>query len=420
MPHDHNTLIRDPETLKVASRALIIGMIITCFKFGVFFLTNSVAVLSDALESIINVVAAAVMLYSIWYSTRPPDETHPYGHGKVEFLAIGFEGWMILFAALTIIWTSIERFFTGITPQRLNLGLGLLFAIGILSAALAVYVIAMGRRLGNDVLLADGKHLATDVISTFAVLLGLILVRATGWYWLDPLIALAVAACILPISWRLLWQSIDGLMDKSDPHDLKRITDTLDHEIELNNIVSYHKVRSRHVGAFHWIDMHLQVIDSLTVAESHALASEIEHRIERLFQKANATAHIEPAITDAPQEPDANAPCPTPGSKTTPNFTSDPENVPSEPLIKQDESESAQPINTEEQTVAEVLDEMNPPTDHESQATSKDNQADQPTDNPPSLDGAYELSDPDIKPTLDPTDDPSSTDTSFKPPRPGA
>ena len=403
---------QDPESLKVAARVLVIGFVIAAFKFGVFFLTNSVAVLSDALDSIINVVAASVMLYSIWYSTRPPDETHPYGHGKVEFLAIGFEGWMILFAGITIIWTAIERFITGTSPRFVGTGLGLLFAIGLLSAGLAWYTGMMGKKLNNDVLAADGKHLMTDVVSTFAVLVGLVLVKATGWFWLDPLIALVVGGFILSVSWRLLWQSIDGLMDKSDPHDLQTITDVLDEQIKQGRIRSYHKVRSRHMGDFHWIDMHLQVEPSLSVADSHALASQIEHRVEGKFEKANATAHIEPAAEGEACKPDADAPCP---SETSADQSSD-------QAAKQNIAEAKTGSVVASDDVVEALEQLagtSPETDTHGGATEThhDKAAEQSGDDaeqnvaakPYETKGESENAQEDLP-----------SDNSFKPPQPGA
>ena len=282
------------DTLRIAGRIMAFGVVITILKFIVFYFTNSVAVLSDALESIINIVAAAAMLYSVWYSNRPADKTHPYGHGKVEFLTIGFEGTLILSAGIVIAVTAIYRLVHGIEPQKLGLGLTLLFIVGILTAALAAYALKMGSKFKNEIITADGKHLATDVLSTVGVFVGLLLVHFTNWAWLDPLVALFVAAGILTMSWRLLWQSIDGLMDRSDPHDQATILAILDDEIDQGSILSYHKVRHRHTGSFHWVDMHLQVQADLTVQRAHEITSAIELRIEQALGQANATAHVEP------------------------------------------------------------------------------------------------------------------------------
>jgi cation diffusion facilitator family transporter len=279
---------------RVALHAILAGLVITLMKFGIFWMTNSVAILSDALESIINIVAAGIMLYSVWLSNRPADKGHPYGHGKVEFLAVGMEGWLILFAGLLIAIEAVRRLFTGTELTHLGAGLWMLLCVGIVSAALAGYVWWSGRKYQNEPLVADGKHLMTDVASTAGVLVGLMLVRWTGWGWLDPIVAILVAGLCLVVSWRLLWKSFHGLMDGSDPGDDSTICTILDDEKTAGHILGYHKVRLRHNGPFHWVDMHIQVDGGMNVADSHTLASRIECRIEAALGRANATAHVEP------------------------------------------------------------------------------------------------------------------------------
>jgi cation diffusion facilitator family transporter len=287
----------DPNQLyveRVALHAILAGLLITAMKFGIFWMTNSVAILSDALESIINIVAAGIMMYTVWLSNRPADKDHPYGHGKAEFLAVGMEGWLILFAGLLIAIEAVRRLFTGTQVTHLDTGLWMLLGVGLLSAALAGYVWWSGRRYRSDPLIADGKHLMTDVASTAGVLLGLLLVKWTGWHWLDPLVAILVAGLCLAVSWRLLWKSIHGLMDTSDPADDKAIRAILDDEKSAGHVLGYHKVRHRHNGPFHWVDLHLHVDGQMNVVDSHALASRIEGRIEAALGRANATAHVEP------------------------------------------------------------------------------------------------------------------------------
>ncbi|MCC6683012.1 MAG: cation transporter [Phycisphaeraceae bacterium] len=279
---------------RVALRALAAGIVITLLKFGLFAMTVSVAVLSDALESIINIAAAGMMCYAVWYANRPADRDHPYGHGKVEFLAVGLEGWLILTAAVIIAYEAIRRLIWGHEVQRLTFGVIGLAVLGVATAALAIYVMRAGKQYESPTLAADGKHLMTDSISTWAVFLGLLLVRWTGKMWLDPVVAIIVAGCILFVSWRLLWQSVHGLMDRQDPADDKRLRAILDDEVSRGAIKGYHKLRHRHSGSFHWVDMHLQVDGNMTVTAGHELASRIEGRIERELGQANATAHIEP------------------------------------------------------------------------------------------------------------------------------
>jgi cation diffusion facilitator family transporter len=292
---------------RVAAIALIAGVVLTGLKLLVYWVTQSVAVLGDALESIINVAAAGVMLYSMTQASRPADADHPYGHGKVEFLAVGLEGWLILIAGAVIAVEAIGRLLSDTGPRQLGLGLTLLALVGALDALLAGFIWHMGRRFKNDVLRADGRHLMTDVVSTAGVLVGLGLVRWTGWDWLDPVVALIMAGLIGIASWRLLWHSVQELMDRRDPEDDRLIREILDAEAASGTIWGYHKLRHRHAGAFHWVDLHLQVEGEMTVHQGHTIASRIEHRIEQALGRANATVHLEPAqdqaMSPSPGEP---------------------------------------------------------------------------------------------------------------------
>jgi len=279
---------------RVAVHAVVAGAGIAALKFTVFAFTDSVAVLSDALESLINIAAAVAMLYAIRVSNRPADHEHPYGHGKAEFMAVALEGWLILIAGVFIAVKAAGRLISGEAPSNLGFGIGGLAAIGVLDLLLAVYVSRAGRRYNNPPLAADGKHLFTDVLSTAGVIVGLALVHVTGRAWLDPVAAIVIASLIFFTSWRLLWQSVQGLMDRSDPEDQAAIRAILDRELAAGRIHGYHKVRHRHQGRFHWVDMHLQVDPGMSVADAHALASRIEAQIEAELGPANATAHIEP------------------------------------------------------------------------------------------------------------------------------
>jgi len=294
-----------PNVQRVALVALGAGAVLMLAKIGVYLLTDSVAVLTDALESVINIVAAGAMFFAIRYANRPADRDHPYGHGKIEFMVVGLEGWLILFAGLWIGYEAIARFLSHNQPQHLGWGTGVLAVIGLADAALTFYVLRMGKRYHNAPLLADGRHLLTDVVSTVGVIVALVLVQWTGWTKLDPIVAVLLAGVILFMSWRLLWQSAAGLMDRSDPADDAAVRAILDEEVAAGVIRSYHKVRHRHTGAFHWVDLHVQVDGDLSVRQGHALASRIERRIEESLGDANATAHVEPAESNS-DSPDAS------------------------------------------------------------------------------------------------------------------
>ena len=281
---------------RVAFVALVAGVLITGLKFFAYLTTDSVAVLSDALESIVNILAASFMIYALWLSSRPADESHPYGHGKVEFIAVAFESLFILAAGILIAITAILRLISGGEPRQLTTGLVLLGVIAVLSAVLGSFVYIAARRYENQVLGADAQHLFTDVLTTGGVWVGLLLTHLFGFSWLDPLVAITIAGVITVGGLRLLRPAIDGLMDRSDPHDGRLIERILDEEVAGRKIFGYHKVRHRHNGTFHWVDLHLQLSASLTVAEAHDTASRIEGRIEEALQPGNATAHIEPCL----------------------------------------------------------------------------------------------------------------------------
>lgn len=279
----------------MARIALAAAVLLVFAKAAVFLLTRSAAALSDALESLVNIVAASVALYSLWLSSRPADSNHPYGHGKAEYMAVALEGALVLIAGVAIVVESIRRLLS--PPTLGSLGIGTIANIGICLAAggLALYVWRAGRRMKSEVLLADSKHLASDVVTTAGVIVGFLLVRATGLVWIDSALAMLLAAVIVWTGWRLVGRSIDGLMDRADPADFALVDSILFEEQEQGAIAGRHKVRVRRQGDFRWVEMHLQVRPEMTVRESHALASRIEHRIEQAFGRANATAHVEPA-----------------------------------------------------------------------------------------------------------------------------
>jgi cation diffusion facilitator family transporter len=290
---------------RVAKHAIIGGALITLLKFAVYWYTNSVAVFTDAMESIINIAAAGFVLYSLRMSLKPPDLNHPYGHGKIEFIARMVEGWLILTAAVVILYSAFGRFFDSGLINEANLGVGMiaLGVVALLSAALAGYVFYSGWKHESRVLMDDGKHLAADVASTLAVILGLAAVKASGAAILDPIVAVLVAGVILFISWQILLQASRGLMDETDPQDVARICKVLDEEVAKDAIRGYHKIRLRHQGSYHWVDMHLQMDAKTTVEQAHRTATLIERRVIQALGRGNATAHVEPYDPKRAEQP---------------------------------------------------------------------------------------------------------------------
>lgn len=278
--------------------ALLGASLITAGKFAAFVVTDSAAVLSDALESLVNVAAAGFLVFTVRLAHKPADRDHPYGHGKIEFIGVGIEGGLILAAGLFIAYESIRRLITAQPPVNLDIGIWILVALSIVNFLLASWLMRVGRTCDSPAMIADGRHLMTDVVTTGCVVTGLVMVRWTGLAWLDPVFALLMVVYIFYTSTRLILQSASGLMDQIDPKDDRLIREILDDEVSQGRIDGYHKVRHRHQGSFHWVDMHLQMDPGMTVRDGHRLASRIESRLEEALGQANATSHIEPSSTE--------------------------------------------------------------------------------------------------------------------------
>jgi cation diffusion facilitator family transporter len=297
--------------------SLVVGVTLLVVKFVAYFLTGSAAVFSDAMESIVNVAASSFALYSLVLAHAPPDESHPYGHGKVEFFSGGFEGGMILLAAVVATVKAIDDLVRGaqLAGARLDWGLVLMGATLPVNGLVGLFLVRTGRRKGSVTLVADGHHLMTDAITSVVALAALGVVRLTGWRYADPIGAMAVSVYIARTGLRLLRQAVGGLMDRQDVEDealLRRILDGhLGPAGAEPRICGYHKLRHRHSGRYHWVDFHITVPADLDIARAHKVASAIEYEIEQALGEGNATAHVEPC-----EEPGC-ASCGAPGEAAT-------------------------------------------------------------------------------------------------------
>lgn len=302
MPHRSiDPTIARAET-RAAGLSLGVAIALMAIKFIAYALTGSAAVFSDALESIVNVLAGGFALFAVVLAHRPADKTHPYGHGKVEFLAAGFEGGMILLAAAVIAWRAVESIIHGPAVARLDLGLLLILIATIVNGAVGLLLVRAGRKNGSITLEADGKHLLSDAVTSVAVIAILLLVRFTGAAILDPIGAILVAFYLVWVSIDLLRRSAAGLMDAQDAADDAMLREILDSHISPNGkapqICSYHKLRHRHTGRYHWVDFHLMVPAEMDVKQGHDIASVIEGEIERALGVGDATAHVEPCTDE--------------------------------------------------------------------------------------------------------------------------
>ena len=290
---------------RAALLALVVGVALTAVKFTAYFLTGSAAVFSDAMEGIVNIAAAGFALYSIVLAHQPADENHPYGHGKVEFFSAGFEGGMILVAAVVASAKAADDLLRGtqLATARLDLGLLLMASTLPVNAIVGVYLVRTGRRRSSLTLVADGHHLMTDAITSVVALAALAVVRFTGWRYADPIAAFLVSFYIARTGVRLLRQSVAGLMDRQDAADETLLRGILDAHLGPSGkepqICGYHKLRHRHSGRYHWVDFHITVPPDWNVDRGHRVASAIEHEIELALGEGNATAHVEPCSADA-------------------------------------------------------------------------------------------------------------------------
>lgn len=286
---------------RAAVGSLTAAIALLLLKFVAYFVTNSSAVFSDAVESIANVAAAAFALYALHMAHRPADDDHPYGHGKIEFLAAGFEGSMIVTAALVAVLRAVDAILhrgRDLEIAHLSLGITLLLTALVVNGLLGWMLLRIGRRAESATLKADGHHLLSDALTSVVAIGGLVTVGALGWRYADPTAALLVAGYIGFVGIGLMRGAVSGLMDEQDQDDERMIRQILDSHLgpagAPPRICSYHKLRHRHSGRYHWVDFHVMVPSTWNVRQAHSIASAIEVEIESALGLGNATAHVEP------------------------------------------------------------------------------------------------------------------------------
>jgi cation diffusion facilitator family transporter len=274
------------------------AVVTLALKTAAYFLTGSVGLLSDAAESIVNLLAALTAYLSLRYAAKPVDESHTYGHEKIEFFSSGLEGVLILTAAGMIAWYAVQRLITGGKPEALGLGLMLSLAAAAINGVVAQILLRYGRKYQSIVLEADGRHLMTDVWTSVGVVAGLSLVWATeraGWalYQLDPIIALVIAANIVWTGYDLIRRSFNGLMDHALPEaEQAAVREAI--ETHLGPGMTFHALRTRQAGSRRFVDFHLLVPGRYTVQHAHALTGVIEDAVRATLPGLEVTVHIEP------------------------------------------------------------------------------------------------------------------------------
>jgi cation diffusion facilitator family transporter len=285
----------DPRTRwRAALVSLVTALLLLAVKFWAYAVTRSQAVFSDALESIVNVIAAAFALGGLVYAVRPADRDHPFGHGKIEFIAAAFEGGLIAAAALLILWESGTVLVQGAHVRELDFGLLLVVLAGLGNGALGLFLVRTGRRHRSLTLVADGQHVLADFWTSVGVIVGLLLVRFTGLVWIDPLAAMVLACWLLYTGARLLRHAAGGLLDEEDPALLSRLVRTLAPHVK-DGVIRVHHLRAIRAGRFHHVSAHLVVPEFWTVERAHDTAEELAGTVLReIGDEGDISFHTDP------------------------------------------------------------------------------------------------------------------------------
>lgn len=280
------------EKKKAAWISLIVGLGMFVSKLGAYLLTGSAAIFSDAAESVVHVAATSVALYSIYLSSKPADEDHLYGHGNVEYFSAGLEGLLIIIAAIAIIYASIKSLIIGATPEKLDIGVIIIAVAGVINLLLGFYLIKKGKATNSLTLTADGKHVLTDSYTSLGVIIGLVLVMLTGYVILDPLIAIAVALNILATGYKLIRESVGGLMNETDKQMLEEISGILT-AVRKQYWIDIHHLRFWKSGDKLFVDFHLILPYYFSIKESHIEEEFIEENLNNNFTNTGVRIHMD-------------------------------------------------------------------------------------------------------------------------------
>ncbi len=288
---DRNSVARQKFAIRLS---LAVGFLMLAGKTYAALITGSAAILSDAAESVVHVAAVAFAAFSVSFSFKPADLNHPYGHEKITFFSAGWEGMMIVIAAVYIISEAVSRWIAGLELRNLDIGIMFVAGAAAINAALGWFLIWQGKKYGSLILIADGKHVLTDVWTSLGVIVGLLLTLWTGWLAFDPIMAILVALNIVWSGGKLIRQSVGGLMDEANPELEKRLRSLLDAETSKRGL-RYHELRYRSTGSSVWVDFHLLFPKGSVIEDAHWKATEIEAAIKSaLSTPVTIVSHLEP------------------------------------------------------------------------------------------------------------------------------
>ena len=281
------------KTQAIAATSLLIGLIVLGLKLLAWYLTGSIALYSDALESIVNVVTAVVALIAVRLAQKPADATLPYGYHKAEYFSAVIVGVMIIVAAILIMREAVLGLMSPALPNEPAQGLLISGVATVINAVWAWVLVRHGRKVRSPALEADGKHLLTDVVSTIGVLVGLGLVFVTGWAILDPILAMLVALNILWSGWTVMRESVGGLMDVAVPKDTQGVIREVISS-SADGAIEAHDIRTRQAGKLTFIDFHLVVPGTMSVDQAHQICDVIEAKLREAVPDVQVTIHVEP------------------------------------------------------------------------------------------------------------------------------
>jgi cation diffusion facilitator family transporter len=274
--------------------SLVFGFSVMALKFYGYKLTGSTALLSDAIESVVNVFAAGFAVWAIRAAEDPPDEEHPYGHGKIEFVTAVFEGGLISFAALAIAYEAVRSLIAGAQLPDLERGLWVVISAGGVNGLLGWMLVVVGKDTESAALVADGKHVLADFVTTCGILLALGLVKVTGWAWLDPVIALVMAGVLAGTGVPLVRGAIDGLIDAADPSLLEKLMLSLERN-RVPGLIRAHHVRAMRNGRRIHVDGHLVLPEFWSIEQSHDLVDDYQDAVVKdIFLEGEIEFHIDP------------------------------------------------------------------------------------------------------------------------------
>jgi cation diffusion facilitator family transporter len=284
---------RDPRAIVMAA-SLVASAVMLVGKMTAYMLTNSTAILSDAAESVVHGAATGFAAFGLWYASKPADTEHPYGHGRIAYFSAGFEGALVLAASIAVIYSGMVGLIQGSPLQNLGTGLIIASGLALVNLILGLTLIRTGRKHNAVILIANGRHVLTDVLTTAAAIVGVALVMLTGVQWLDPLAAIVIGLFIMVSGVSLVRQSVAGLMDKVDASLLEAVAATMKQQVASGLIADFHQLRCREINDAIWIDVHVLVPGDKPIFEAHADVTRAEQLVRASFP--GKTVHIAPHI----------------------------------------------------------------------------------------------------------------------------